>query len=104
MWKSPRRLQTSAANFRCGTPRRLVFVRNVQQAAGLRLCKGTAMDPKELRDFATRCLSAARISPDHEISGKLRIMAKDYMDLADSIDPPASQQQQQIQPDKKSED
>ena len=72
--------------------------------AGLRLYKGTSMDPKELRDFATRCLSAAQISPGHEIAGKLRAMAKEYMDLADSIDPPASQQQQQIQPHKKSED
>jgi hypothetical protein len=62
------------------------------------------MDPKELRDFAARCLSAAQISPGHEISGKLRVMAQKYADLANSLDPPASQQQQQIQPDKKSED
>jgi hypothetical protein len=62
------------------------------------------MDPKDLRDFAARCLSAAQISPGHEIAGKLRTMAKHYTDLADSADPPASQQQQQIQPDKKPED
>jgi hypothetical protein len=62
------------------------------------------MDPKDLRDFAARCLSAAQISPGHEISGKLRVMAQKYTDLADSLDPPASQQQQQIQPNKKSED
>lgn len=62
------------------------------------------MDPKELRDFAVRCLSVAQISPSHEIADKLRVMAKEYMDLADSLDPPAAQQQQQIQPDKKPED
>ena len=64
---------------------------------------GTGMDPKDLRDFAARCLSAAQISPGHEISGKLRVMAQKYTDMADSLDRPASQQQQQIQP-KKSED
>jgi hypothetical protein len=58
------------------------------------------MDPKALRDFATRCLDAAQIFPEHEISGKLQAMAKHYRDRADSIAPPASQQQQQIQPAK----
>jgi hypothetical protein len=57
------------------------------------------MHPKKLRDFAARCLEAARIFPAHEVSGKLRAMARKYTDAADAIDRSATQQQQQIQPD-----
>lgn len=61
------------------------------------------MDPKELREYARRCLVVAVTTADAELAASLRKTAVENLDLADSIDPPAAQQQQQIQPAKKDE-
>lgn len=60
------------------------------------------MDPKELREFARRCLAVAATAADVELAASLRKTAAEYLDFADSIDRPAAQQQQ-VQPKKKEE-
>ena len=76
------------------------------------------MDAKDLRSFAADCLRVAADCQDAEMAAALRKLAAEYLDHADEIArpvgqlqhppqmqagqaaQPASQQQQQIQPDK----
>ena len=57
------------------------------------------MDPKELRKFAAECLQLALSASSPEEAARLRTMAREMLDQAGDGQP--SQQQQQIQPEKK---
>jgi hypothetical protein len=61
------------------------------------------MDAKELKSLAERCLRLAASSTDPDLAGQLRRIAQDYLDEARLSGGQPVTQQQQIQPDKKTD-